>query len=200
MASNNFKRKFPATVEIGDTLLSIAPLVDVPAYTDGVFDEVADPPDAFEVFFSLVLEDLSLDPERSFPATIADEAYRFDVGTAGWDPGAYAYRVRGSWTRDSVRRSLTIFRGAITVMRTSDPVSSRIAHAWVMIYIIRDVIRCKLSETSDIIEYSIGSRSIQLMTIEELQRALKRYEDDLIRLRGGRKFGPRLGYRPSADR
>ena len=117
--------------------------------------------------------------------------YQFAISTDDWEARPYGWRIRGSWRRDGETRSLTFLRGLISVL--DDSTSAAQAHAFAMVAILRDVIRDKLSGSGDIASYSIGGRDISLEPIGSLKRELRKYENDLVRLRGGEKFGPKVG-------
>lgn len=187
----DIRRTFPQTVEAGDLLIAIFHKEEVAGYTTGAIAP-GDPADEHKCIFSYLQEPETLDTERAFIATEGAEFFRFDVPTIDadgthWPPGAYKFRVQGEWTRDGVRRRLTIFRGLTAILRSGDEAVDQSAHAHSMTWIIREVIREKLQGSSDIIQYEIGGRSIQLMTIAELQMALSRYEQMALVVGGGRR-------------
>ena len=190
------ERLFTQSVERGDRLVYTARLPEIPGYTTGTQD-VRDT-DAYRVIFT----DSSNGTEQSFDGTFdayRDEngteilLYEFEIETDAWPARPYYFRIEGTWRRDGVSRSLTFIRGIVQVLDTNIEGSDALAHSQTMILALREVISQKLSGTSDIASYSIGGRDISLVTVGELRRELRRYENDLVRLRGGEKFGPKVG-------
>ena len=180
----DLRRAFPQTVEAGDLLVAIIQKQTVTGYNTGAIAP-GDPADEYKCVFSYLQEAEDLDTERAFIGVQGADFYRFDVPTTDWPPGAYMFRISGEWTRDGVRKKLTHYRGIVEVMRRGDAASDATAHAHSMVLILRQVIKDKLQGTSDISSYTIGGRSVDLVSLSELRRNLRRYEDDLVRLRGG---------------
>ena len=186
-------RLFPQTITPGDDLIFSHRRPEIPGYTSGTQDQRDT--DRYEAIFT----DTSTGIEQTFDATLnafrdgTSEIliYRFNIDTTDWPARPYGWRIRGIWRRDGETRTLVFVRGLISVL--DDSTSAAQAHAFAMVAILRDVIRDKLSGTGDISSYSIGGRDISLEPIGSLKRELRRYENDLIRLRGGAKFGPKVG-------
>ena len=195
------ERIFPATIELGDNLVGRYALPVIPGYTTGTFDDAIDPADVYKAFFS----DLgNSDLEREFTAAIEVEnpgeateraffVFDLDTSVGGWQSRPYHWRISGAWTRDSERRELSFSRGIVQIVNSAGQGVDALAHAQTMTLVLREIIAQKLDSTSDIASYSIGSRDISLVPVGELRRELRRYENDLIRLRGGEKFGPKVG-------
>ena len=199
--SNDTNLVFPQSVEVGDHLVGRYVLPTIAGYTSGSHDDALDPVDVYTAHFSDIG---SSGLEMSFTASIEVEnpgeanertVFVFDLDTSleGWQARPYHWRISGSWTRDGVRRTLSFARGIIQLINSAGRGVDALAHSQSMILALREVIAQKLDSTSDILSYSIGTRDITLEPVGALRRELRRYENDIIRLRGGEKFGPKVG-------
>ena len=177
------ERPFPLSIEQGDILVSIWQIVAIEGYTTGA-TAPGDPADAYKVFFA---NSSNADPAREFPGTIVMNSFRFDVPTdaENWPPGSFDWWIRGEWTRGGVRRQLVFSRGIVQVLLTGESRSADIAFAEVMIVKLKEIIQHKADGTADLGAYTIGGRSTSLMSFGELQKSLKRFQNDVARLKGG---------------
>ena len=186
-------RVFPATIEVGDNIVGRYPLPSIAGYTTGSHDDAIDPADEYTAHFSDVG---NTDRELEFTATIEVEnpgeatersffVFNLDTSADGWQARPYHFRIQGEWTRDSERRTLSFARGIVQVVDSTAAGVDALAHAQTMVLTLREVIAQKLDGTADIVSYSIGSREISLEPVGILRRTLRRYEDDIVRLKGG---------------
>ena len=198
--SNDTNRVFPQSVEVGDHLVGRYPIPVIPGYTSGEFDDAVDAVDIYKAFFSDVG---NTDRELEFTAAIEienpgtateRELFVFDIDTSaeGWQARPYHFRIEGAWTRNASRRTFSFARGIIQVIDTATEGVDALVHSQSMILVLRQVIKSKLDDSGDILSYSIGTRDITLEPVGALRRELRRYENDLVRLRGGEKFGPKV--------
>ena len=180
-------REFPQTAELGEILIQFREVPIIPQYTTGELLP-SDPPDAYWVIFT----DLGTDLERPIvDGTIevidGTDYIRFEVDTSlpGWTARAWFWRVVGNWTRNGTRRRFTFLRGISQLVHSSEQGSDALAHASSMVLAIRSVIKCRLNDSGDLLEYQIGGRSVRMMSLSELHHALRMYENDVVRVKGG---------------
>ena len=182
------ERNFPSSIELGETLTAIYLIPSIEGYTTGIVNP-GDDADAYQVSFS---NSGNSNPEVEFPAVLSADSFRFDIAakdadpaTPFWEAGSFTYRIVGTWTRDGVERTLSFARGIVDVIQTGVQRSDSLSHARGMIVLLRGILQDKACGSSDVIDYSIGGRTISLISYDSLHRQLTRYENDVIRLAGG---------------
>lgn len=177
-------RNFAQTIEVGDTLVGDYPAPEIPGYTDrGDPDGTAD----VYVFYLSPLESAE---ETMHEGSVNSEGseIKWDIDTSELKAGGYAWRIKGTFRRDGVTRSITFARGLLEVTKQSDPHDARLSHCRAMVAILRQVIKEKASGTGDLSAYTIGGRTTSLMSFDEVKTMLSRYEKELASLGGKKPF------------